>query len=124
LSDDVATKVQVLGLEGSESEMKLRLALGVAVFNARGTAPTMASAPARALAIAEKIGATSFQLRALWQLARERAWLFCAPTPWESFPPCYVLFAMSTNSLRLEDLRSDVDCGPNSVGWVKITGFL
>jgi hypothetical protein len=52
--------------------MKLRLALGVAVFNARGTAPTIASAPARALAIAEKIGATSFQLCALWQLTRER----------------------------------------------------
>jgi predicted ATPase/DNA-binding winged helix-turn-helix (wHTH) protein len=65
--------VDRLGLEGSESEMKLRLALGVAVFNGRGTAPTMASAPARALAIAEKIGATSFQLRALWQLARERS---------------------------------------------------
>jgi tetratricopeptide (TPR) repeat protein len=32
----------------------------------------VASAPARALAIAEKIGATGFQLRALWQLARER----------------------------------------------------
>jgi predicted ATPase/DNA-binding winged helix-turn-helix (wHTH) protein len=65
--------VDRLGLEGSESEMKLRLALGVAVFNSRGTAPTMASAPTRALAIAEQIGATSFQLRALWQLARERS---------------------------------------------------
>ena len=65
--------VDRLGLEGSESEMKLRLALGVAVFNSRGTVPTMASAPARALAIAEQIGATSFQLRALWQLARERS---------------------------------------------------
>ena len=65
--------VDRLGLEGSESEMKLSLALRVAVFNGRGTAPTIASAPVRALAIAEKIGATSFQLRALWQLASERA---------------------------------------------------
>jgi hypothetical protein len=64
--------VDRLGLEGSDSEMKLRLALGVAVFNARGAAPMVASAPARALAIAEKIGATSFELRALWQLSRER----------------------------------------------------
>ena len=65
--------VDRLGLEGSESEMNLRLALRVAVFNARGPAPTIASAPTRALAVAEQIGATSFQLRALWQLASERA---------------------------------------------------
>jgi predicted ATPase/DNA-binding winged helix-turn-helix (wHTH) protein len=65
--------VNRLGLEGSALEMKLRLALGVAVFNARPIAPSTAPAPARALEIAEKIGATSFRLQALLQLARERS---------------------------------------------------
>ena len=65
--------VSKLGLENSDLEMKLQLVRGVAIFNARGTTPVLASAPARALAIAEKIGDTTFQLRALWQLARERS---------------------------------------------------
>jgi predicted ATPase len=61
------------GLEDSELEMKLNLALGVAIFHARGLDPAMVAAPARALQIAERLGATTFQLRALWQLARERS---------------------------------------------------
>jgi predicted ATPase/DNA-binding winged helix-turn-helix (wHTH) protein len=65
--------VNKLGLENSDVEMKLRLAQGVAIFNARGSTPVMASAPARALEIAEKINDSTFQLRALWQLARERS---------------------------------------------------
>lgn len=66
-------RVAEASLLGSEVEMKLRLSLGVAVFNARGPVPTMASAPARALEIAEQLGATTYQFRALWQLARERS---------------------------------------------------
>lgn len=65
--------IEQSGLEGSEFEMKLRLAVGVATFNARGTRPAMASAAARALQIAETLGATTYQLRALWQIARERS---------------------------------------------------
>jgi predicted ATPase/DNA-binding winged helix-turn-helix (wHTH) protein len=63
--------VDQLRLGDSEAEMKLSLALGVAVFHARGTSPSMAAA--RALTIAEKNRAPRFQLRALWQLAQERA---------------------------------------------------
>jgi predicted ATPase/DNA-binding winged helix-turn-helix (wHTH) protein len=65
--------VDQLKLEESDVEMKLSLALGVAIFHARGTSPAMISAAARALRIAEKNGDTAFQLRALWQLARERS---------------------------------------------------
>lgn len=65
--------IEQSGLEGSEFEMKLRLAVGVATFNARGARPAMASAAARALEIAEALGATTYQMRALWQIARERS---------------------------------------------------
>ena len=60
-------------LDASEIEAKLRLALGVATFHSRGIAPAVASEAARALAIAERAGNETFQMRALWQLARERS---------------------------------------------------
>lgn len=67
------SQLEATTLLGTEVEMKLRLSLGVAVFNARGPVPAMASAAARALEIAEQLGTNSYQFRALWQLARERS---------------------------------------------------
>jgi len=60
-------------LVGSEQEMRLSLSLGLAIYNAWGPVPSMAAAAARALEIAERLGATTYRVRALWQLARERA---------------------------------------------------
>jgi predicted ATPase/DNA-binding winged helix-turn-helix (wHTH) protein len=65
--------VAAASLSGSELEMKLSLSLGVAIFNARGLLPRMRTVAQRALDIAERNGATSYQLRALWQLSRERS---------------------------------------------------
>lgn len=53
-------------------EMRLCLSLGIAIFNTNGPAPELAAASARALALAESLKAESYQLRALWGLARER----------------------------------------------------
>jgi predicted ATPase/DNA-binding winged helix-turn-helix (wHTH) protein len=55
-----------------EHEMKLNVSLGAAIFNVNGPLPRIAEASARALKIAERLGATTYQLRALWGLARER----------------------------------------------------
>jgi predicted ATPase len=55
-----------------EYEMKLNVSLGAAIFNVNGPLPRMATASARALEIAERLGASTYQLRALWGLAGER----------------------------------------------------
>ena len=55
-----------------EREMKLNITLGSAIFNTKGPVPGMAAASARALEIADRLGAETYQLRALWGLARER----------------------------------------------------
>jgi predicted ATPase len=59
-------------LADSELEMKLNVSLGAAIFNVRGPVPGMSARYARALEIAERLGATNYQLRALWGLASER----------------------------------------------------
>jgi predicted ATPase/DNA-binding winged helix-turn-helix (wHTH) protein len=59
-------------LVDSAIEMKLNLSLGAATFNARGPVPGMSARYARALELAERLGATTYQLRALWGLAGER----------------------------------------------------
>jgi predicted ATPase/DNA-binding winged helix-turn-helix (wHTH) protein len=55
-----------------EREMKLNITLGSAIFNTKGPVPGMAAASARALEIADRLGAVTYQLRALWGLSRER----------------------------------------------------
>jgi predicted ATPase/DNA-binding winged helix-turn-helix (wHTH) protein len=55
-----------------ELEMKINVALGAAIFNTQGIVPGIATAYARALEIAEHLGAPTYALRALWGLARER----------------------------------------------------
>jgi predicted ATPase/DNA-binding winged helix-turn-helix (wHTH) protein len=55
-----------------EREMQLNVALGAAIFNTQGPTDGMADASRRALAIARTLGATVYELRALWGLARER----------------------------------------------------
>jgi predicted ATPase/DNA-binding winged helix-turn-helix (wHTH) protein len=64
--------IAVSALSGSEIEMKLELSLSAAVFSVEGPSPRMATVSARALEIAELRGNTDYQLRALWQLVRER----------------------------------------------------
>jgi predicted ATPase/DNA-binding winged helix-turn-helix (wHTH) protein len=59
-------------LADSETEMKLNVSLGAATFSTRGPAPGMSERYARALELAERLGATRYQLRALWGLAGER----------------------------------------------------
>jgi predicted ATPase/DNA-binding winged helix-turn-helix (wHTH) protein len=59
-------------LADSELEMKLNVSLGSATFSARGPVPGMSVRYARALEIAQRLGATTYQLRALWGLAGER----------------------------------------------------
>jgi predicted ATPase/DNA-binding winged helix-turn-helix (wHTH) protein len=59
-------------LAESEFEMKLNVSLGSATFSARGPVPGMSKRYARALEIAQRLGATAYQLRALWGLAGER----------------------------------------------------
>src|SRR5207244_9873497 len=59
-------------LADSEIEMKLNVSLGAATFSTRGPAPGMSARYARALELAERLGATTYQLRALWGLAAER----------------------------------------------------
>lgn len=59
-------------LADSELEMKLNVALGAATLSARGPVPGMSARYARALEISESLGATTYQLRALWGLAGER----------------------------------------------------
>jgi predicted ATPase len=59
-------------LADSEIEMKLNVSLGSATFSARGPVPGMSARYARALEIAQRLGATTYQLRALWGLAAER----------------------------------------------------
>jgi predicted ATPase len=72
-AESALSRVRDTSLYGSETEMKLRLSYGVAIFNARGALPTMATEAARALEIATANGATEYQLRALLQLGRERS---------------------------------------------------
>ena len=55
-----------------ELEMKINVALGAAIFNTQGVVPGIATAYARALEIADHLGASTYALRALWGLARER----------------------------------------------------
>jgi len=55
-----------------EREMKLNITLASAIFNTKGPVPGMAAASARALEIADRLGAGLYQLRALWGLSRER----------------------------------------------------
>jgi hypothetical protein len=59
-------------LVSSEQEMKLNVSLGVAIFNTKGAVPEIATTYKRALEIADGLGSTPYQLRALWGLARER----------------------------------------------------
>ena len=59
-------------LADSEIETKLNVSLGSATFSARGPVPGMSERYARALEIAQRLGATTYQLRALWGLAGER----------------------------------------------------
>jgi len=59
-------------LADSEIEMKLNVSLGAATFSARGPVPGMSERYARALEIAQRLDATTYQLRALWGLAGER----------------------------------------------------
>jgi predicted ATPase/DNA-binding winged helix-turn-helix (wHTH) protein len=60
-------------LAGSTLEVKLRLALGVATFNARGCRAELNTLALGALHIAEHCDALELRLRSLWQLARERS---------------------------------------------------
>jgi predicted ATPase/DNA-binding winged helix-turn-helix (wHTH) protein len=55
-----------------ELAMKLHLSLGAAIFNVDGPLPRVAEASMRALEIAERLNAPTYQLRALWRLAGER----------------------------------------------------
>jgi predicted ATPase len=55
-----------------EIEMKLNVSLGAAAFSTRGSAPGMSERYARALELAQRLDATTYQLRALWGLAGER----------------------------------------------------
>ena len=55
-----------------DREMKLNITLASAIFNTKGPVPGMAAASARTLEIAERLGAETYQLRALWGLSRER----------------------------------------------------
>jgi predicted ATPase/DNA-binding winged helix-turn-helix (wHTH) protein len=55
-----------------QREMQLNVALGAAIFNTEGPTDRMAEASRRALATARARGATVYELRALWGLARER----------------------------------------------------
>jgi predicted ATPase/DNA-binding winged helix-turn-helix (wHTH) protein len=59
-------------LADTEIEMKLNVSLGAATFSTRGPAPGMSERYARALELAERLGAPRYQLRALWGLAGER----------------------------------------------------
>jgi predicted ATPase len=72
-AEQALLKAPEASLSGSETEMKLWLSLGASIFNARGALPAVASAPTRALEIAKRLGHTTYQLRALWQLAGERS---------------------------------------------------
>jgi len=53
-------------------EMRLCISLGIAIFNTKGPVPEQAAASARALSLADLLKAETYQLRALWGLARER----------------------------------------------------
>jgi predicted ATPase/DNA-binding winged helix-turn-helix (wHTH) protein len=65
-------KISSIASAHAELEMKICISLGAATFNARGAVPSIATTYARALEIAEQLGASVYQLRALWGLARER----------------------------------------------------
>jgi predicted ATPase/DNA-binding winged helix-turn-helix (wHTH) protein len=65
-------KIGTAASTGAELEMKICISLGAATFNAKGVVPSIATTYARALEIAEQLGASVYQLRALWGLARER----------------------------------------------------
>jgi predicted ATPase/DNA-binding winged helix-turn-helix (wHTH) protein len=56
----------------AEREMRLNITLASAIFNTKGPVAGMAAASARALEIADRLGAGIYQLRALWGLSRER----------------------------------------------------
>jgi predicted ATPase len=67
----VEVAVESLGpaaTQGDRREMQLFAALGGALMYTRGSVPEMKSAWSNVLAIAEKIGDTDYQLRALWGL--------------------------------------------------------
>ncbi len=55
-----------------QTEMGLNVVLSSIVFNSEGAGPAMAGASARALAVAEGLGDTEHQMRALWGLSGER----------------------------------------------------
>jgi predicted ATPase/DNA-binding winged helix-turn-helix (wHTH) protein len=55
-----------------EREMRLNITLASAIFNTKGPVPGMAAASARALTIADRLGAQTYQLQALWGLSRGR----------------------------------------------------
>lgn len=59
-------------LQGTETELQLCLSAGAAIFNTQGPTPAMAALSAQAHDLAQRRGATTYQLRALWALARER----------------------------------------------------
>jgi len=65
---------KALQAEGADAvaEMRLRLALGHALWHTKGPGPEMADAFARALALAEKTGSVRYRLLALWGLWSER----------------------------------------------------
>jgi predicted ATPase/DNA-binding winged helix-turn-helix (wHTH) protein len=73
LAERAVEWLEASGLNGTALEMRLRLLFGSAVFNFRGPVPMLAAQCARALEIAEKLGEPDYQLRALWQLARDRS---------------------------------------------------
>ncbi|MFC2999386.1 ATP-binding protein [Falsiroseomonas tokyonensis] len=57
---------------GTETELQLCLAAGAAIFNTQGPTPAMSALSSRAHDLATRRGATTYQLRALWAMARER----------------------------------------------------
>jgi predicted ATPase/DNA-binding winged helix-turn-helix (wHTH) protein len=66
------TAIGGTSLAGTEIEMKLNVSLGAATFSTRGPAPGMSERYARVRELAQRLGATTYQLRALWGLAGER----------------------------------------------------
>jgi predicted ATPase/DNA-binding winged helix-turn-helix (wHTH) protein len=73
LAERALGRLEAAGLAGSKLEMRLRLSFASAVFNFRGPGPTLSAESARALEIADQLEEPDYQLRALWQLARERS---------------------------------------------------
>ena len=59
----------------STAAMKIHEALGHALWHTRGSGPAMATSFTRALEIAERLGSSEYQQRALWGL-----WLICNTT--------------------------------------------